>query len=230
MKGYKILLLLIPIIFVSCIKVNPKKSIKRLMDKYPQIISITECWGFDDDDYNSSDLLFYSSVSLDIRMENNQRVFISNIRSSSLKTPFVIYLLEESTFEILNFSGDTINHNHYIGLPIDFISKKINIQLKSVVDVIDNYDLIFNFTNSLTKLVDIEYLLDIDQKHEIIRGLEYSLSLDIHWWREYVKPIIVDKDKWYILNITHNKIPNDYKYKAIENFNERELRYIYYRN
>jgi hypothetical protein len=198
------------------------------MDKYPQIISITECWGFGDDDYNSSDLQFYRSVSLDIKMENNKRLFISNIRSSDFKAPFIIRLIGESTFEIHNLTEKTANY--YVGFPVDFISKNINIQLKSVFDVINNYDLIFNFTNSLTKLADIEYLLDINQKDEMIRGLEYSYSISMRWWGEYVKPIIIDEDKWYILNITHNEIPNDYKYKKNEKSDERELRCIYHRN
>jgi hypothetical protein len=229
MKKCKLLLmLLISMILISCIMVTPRNSIKRLIDKYPQIISVTECWGFGDDDYNSSDILFNSWVSLDIKMKNEKRIFISYIRSSNLKSPFHINLLGESTFEIQHLSGSKTNH--WVGFPIDFISKNINVQLKSVDDVIDNYDLIHNFTNSLTKLADIEILLDIDQKEKIIKGLEYSYSLGSSWWRNYIQPIIMDEDKWYILNITHDEVPNDYKFKEIETATERERRYIHNRN
>jgi hypothetical protein len=229
MKNYKILsIIIVTMILISCIRIYPKDSIERLIDKYPQIISITECWGFGDDDYNSSDMFFYSWVSLDIKMEDEKRIFLSYIRSSNLKVPFHINLVSDSTFEINHFSKGKINH--WVGFPIDFIAKNINMQIKSVDDVIEYYDIIYSFTNSLTKLSDIENLLDNEQKDIIIKGLEYSYSLGIGWWRSFVQPIIIDDDKWYILNISEDEIPNNYKLNEINNMHERERRNIYYRN
>jgi hypothetical protein len=232
MKRYNILLIpLIIILFGSCITIKPEKSIKRLIDKYPYIISVTECWGYGYDDYNSSDILFYSWVSLDIKMENEKRLFISYIKSSDLKAPFFLNLLGESAFAISYDYRNSIAHEYRDGLKIDFIADNIGVQLNSVDDVIENYDLIYEFTNTFKKLGEIEKILTIDQKNEIDSLLERGLGF--YWWRKYVQPITAGDDRWYILNFTQKDDPENYRFynfKKIEKYTiDRERRYVYSR-
>jgi hypothetical protein len=219
-------------IFCNCITVKPEISIRKLIDKYPNIISVTECWGYGDDDYNSSDILFYSWVSLDIKMENEKRLFISNIKSSDLKAPFFIDIVGKSAFAISHaYSNDIAQRDYRESFPIDFIANNIGVQLNSVDDVIENYNLIYDFTNSLTKLEDIKKLLTIEQENEIKNRLERGLGF--FWWGRFVQPITAGDDKWYILNITQDDDPKDYRFynfEYIENYTiDRELRYVHYR-
>jgi hypothetical protein len=231
MRRFNILFLpLISIIFGNCITVKPEVSIKKLIDKYLNIISVTECWGYGDDDYNSSDILFYSWVSLDIKMENEKRLFISYIKSSDLKAPFSLALVGKSAFAISHDYRNDIAHDFRESLPIDFIANNIGVQLNSVDDIIENYDLIYDFTNSLTKLENIKKLLTIDQENEIKNYLERGLGF--YWWRKFVQPITVGNDKRYILNITQDDDPKDYRFynfNGIENYHDRERRYVHSR-
>ena len=226
MKRYNILLIpLVTIIFSSCVTVvRPVNSIKKLIDKYPNIISIEERWGYGNNDYNWREIGFYSSVSLDIKMENEKRLFVSLVRSSSLKAPFYIDLIGKSTFEIAQYSGN--QYNRWKGIPIDFIAKNIDIQLNSVDDVIKNYDLIFSFIDSLTKIEDMD---DIELKNQIISGLEYAYYIARYGWVKYIQPIITDEGEWYILNITQDEVPNAHKFMNIVNMKETERGYIHYR-
>jgi hypothetical protein len=194
------------------------------MDKHPDIISVVEHWGFEDDDYYWYEIQFYKWVSLDIKMENGRRLFLSYIHPSNLKAPFYLNLIGKSSFEILHFSGKKTHHE--VGIPIDFVEKNIGIQLSSVDDVIGNYDLIRCFTDSLTKLADID---DIDVRNRIISDIEHSYFYS-YWWNKYIQPIITDEDKLYILNITYDEVPNA---KRFEKFTQiavnRERRYFHYK-
>jgi hypothetical protein len=176
--------------------------------------------GFGDDDWEWFEAPFYSKVSLDIKMEGGKRLFIAFIHSSDLQAPFLLYLIGRSTFEVVQTSfGRRGGNTYWYGLPIHFVEKNIDIQLNSVEDVIENYDLILNFTDSLTFLVDID---DIDIRNQMIR--------EMHQYLKYIRPIIVDGEKWYILNITQDVLPNHVRFYRIENMNERERSYIHYRN
>jgi len=237
MRKFSVLLIILfVLLLVSCITIWPRavsKNIKNLINKYPFIISITEDWDF----YRSGD--FNDPVALDIKMEGGKRLFISHIRSSDLKSPFYLVLIEKSTF-ITHIWQDKFNRFDGISnsIPIDFISRNIQIELNSVEDVIENYDSIFNFTNSLTKLADINELLDIDDRYRIYntsygkRG-RYGLS-----WRNYVKPIKneflykneIYEQEYFILNITQDEFPDTYDFYVIENENGRQQRYTHYRD
>jgi hypothetical protein len=209
----------------NCVTVKTKNSIEKLIDRHPNIISVVEHWGFGDDDYYWYEIPFYRWVSLDIKMENGKRLFLSYIRQSNLKAPFHLILIEKSTFEILHFSREETNH--WVGIPIDFIAKNVGIQLNSVDDVIENYDLIFTFTDSLAKLADID---NINVKNEIISGLEYSYSLGGYRLINHIQPIITDEDKWYILNVTYDEVPNAKKFEELaEIAMDRIRRYFHYR-
>jgi hypothetical protein len=226
MKRYNLLLIpLITVMLSNCVTVKTKNSIEKLIDRHPNIISVVEHWGFEDDDYYWYEIQFYRRFSLDIKMENGKRLFLSYIHPSNPKAPFNLYLIGKSTFEILHFSGKETNH--WVGIPIDFIAINIGVQINSVSDVIENYDLIFNFTDSLTKLADID---DIDVKNEIISGLEYSYSLGGYRLIKHIQPIITGEDKWYILNVTYDEVPNAKKFEELaEIAMDRIRRYFHYR-
>jgi hypothetical protein len=231
MKRYNILLTLVMLLLTTCATVKPEKSIKRLMDKYPFIISITEAWGFEDDDYIYTDRAFYRWLALDIKMENEKRLFLACICSSDLKAPFYLELIGKSSFAIANFtttkSSFALNYwrEYNLSLPIDFIAKNIDIPLNSVDDVIENYDLIYNFTNSFTKLENIE----IDTRNEIIsKYSEYPKLGGV--WIKFVKPVKIGNDDCYILNVTRDAAPKYYNFLRIDNKKGWEQRYTYYRN
>jgi len=236
MKRYIILLvsLIMPLLLSNCISITRlETSFKSLMDKYPNIISITRIWGYGDDDYICSDIEFYRWLALDIKMENEKRLFLAWIRSSDLKAPFYIELIGKSAFIIrhnTSKSSFAINywtrHNIYIfkSIPIDFVSKNIGIPLNSVDDVIKNYDLIYNFLNSFTKLEDIE---DIDKRNDIA-GYWPDTEL-ANKWLEYAREIKVDNADCSILNVTQDVVPKYYKFERIDIGRELERRHTYYR-
>jgi hypothetical protein len=236
MKRYIILLahLIMLLLLCTCASiVKPESSIKSLMDKYPNIISVTRVWGYGDDDYTCSDREFYRWLALDIKMENEKRLFLAWIRSSDLNAPFYIELIGKSTFIIQHNtrkSSFAINYwtrnNIYIfqSIPIDFVAKNINIPLNSVEDVIENYDIIYNFLNSFTKIEDIE---DIDKRHEIAK---YWSNTDLAYkWVTDVQPIKVDNIDYRILNVTQDAVPNFRKFWRIEIGLGLERRQTYYR-
>ena len=86
MKRYNILLILVMLLLTTCATVKPEKSIIRLIDKYPFIISITEGWGFEDDDYTYKEIAFYKWLALDIKMENEKRLFLACICSKTWRS------------------------------------------------------------------------------------------------------------------------------------------------
>ena len=59
----------------SCISIaGLETSFKSLMDKYPNIISITRVWGYNND-FSCSEIEFYRWLALDIKMENEKDCF-----------------------------------------------------------------------------------------------------------------------------------------------------------
>ena len=236
-KPSVLLMVSFAVLLTSCVTISlfgVKRNIKRVIQKYPFITSITEIWGFD-----GSGGDFNDPVALDIKMDNGKRLFLSYISSSDLKSPFQLHLIEKSTF-IIYTGHDKFGYytSFSNSIPIDFISRNIQIELNSVEDVIDNYDLILNFTNSLTKLADINELLDIDDRYRIVDlgfGSEGRVGLS---WRKHIKPIKneylykneIYEQKFYILNITQDEFPDAYTFYQIENKTEGGERYIHYRN
>jgi hypothetical protein len=237
-KRFFILLsfLIMLILLSSCISIaGLETSFKSLMDKYPNIISITRVWGYGDGDYHWTDIEFYRWLALDIKMENEKRLFLAWIRSSDLRTPFYIELIGKSTFIIdhnerrsafsITYGASYDDYGFLESIPIDFVAKNINIKLKSVDDVIKNYDLIYNFLNSFTKLEDIE---DIDKRNEIA-GYWSNTKLGYKWLR-YTPTIKVDNVNCRILNVTQDAVPKYYKFERIDIGREWERRHTYYRN
>jgi hypothetical protein len=109
----------------------------------------------------------------------------------------------------------------YKSIPIDFVAKNIDIPLNSVEDVIENYDLIYNFLNSFTKIEDIADA-DTRAKYLSYTNLGYI-------WLKYVQPIKVDNADCYILNVTQDAVPKYHKFWEIDIGHTYERRHTYYR-
>jgi hypothetical protein len=192
---------------VSCLsKLND--SIDVLLNKYPFIQSIEERRG-----WNGSGGKFIDPLALDIKMEDNKRIFVSYIDSGQLKSPFVLNLINTSTFMFRYECEFTDTHWARTGIPSDYIAKALSIELDSVDDVIKNYESITKFVDSLTKLNDI---IPDDQTVFIY---DKDGVLSIRGWLKKTKPLVLRKDnyfeKLFILNIEGDKFPNFYTNQAI---------------
>ena len=204
-------------------EITIENNIKKILKGYPSVISITKIYGFG---YKSE--IFKDPFALDIKMENGKRLFIAFIRSSGLKPPFVIYLAGKSKFDVQVWGGTDKGWWVRSGIPVDFLSRNIKTELKSVEDLIKNYDLIINFTNSLTKLADINELLDIKDRYEIITNNGETHGKVGAGWRnyKYINPIKDDDNEWFILNITQDEFPEAFTFLDEKKW---EQRYIHYR-
>jgi hypothetical protein len=191
------------------------------MNKYPFIQSIEERrkWNGSGEDWNDP-------LALDIKMDNNKRIFVSYIKSSQLKTPFIVDLINTSTFKLRYECQFTDTYWARTGIPSDYIAKALAIKLDSIDDVIENYDTINNFIESLTKLSDIIP----DDEIVFYHNEDDTISINSEWI-EKTKPLVFRKDdyfeKLFILNIEWDKFPDFYTNKTILTKDRREHNYFH---
>jgi hypothetical protein len=181
-------LAMFPVILDELYIVTSSGEIEKLIKRNSNIQSINECWGW----YGSGGD-FFAPIALDIKMEDDKRLFLSFIRSPRLKTPFYLNLIGSSVFSV-RFStyenGNDGGSSH--GIPIKLISQETGIQINSVDDVVNNYDEIYVFINSLAK---------------------YRTNNDIvgyNWFKE-AKPIFFNTQYWHIINNTYAEDPDHYR-------------------
>lgn len=195
-------------------------QIKKLLRENKEIVSITACWGWGG---TGGDL--EQPLAIDIKMENGKRLFLSYIRSLNLKTPFYLVLIGESSFKVGYVTNGFIAVG---GIPIDLISQETGIEINSVIDVINNYDKIYSFIDSLTKLKDINEQLEDEYQYSSKGSGRGNVGLG---WRHEVSTIQysrIDKEfTWFILNVTRNDFPDFYAFYDIDEGDEYEVRIIY---
>jgi hypothetical protein len=200
--GLPVSLVVIDEIYISI----SSRQIEKSMKGNSCIQSINECWGW----YGSSGD-FFAPIALDIKTEDDKRLFLSFIRSPRLKKPFYLNLIGNSVFSV-RFStyenGNDGGSAH--GIPIGLISQETGIQINSVDDVVNNYDEIYIFINSLTK---------------------YRKNTDtvVHNWFKEVKPIFFNTQYWYIINSSCAENPDHYIFTLINEMNVYEQRYFHER-
>jgi hypothetical protein len=181
-------------------------QIEKLVKGNQYIQSINECWGW----YGSGGD-FFAPVAIDIKMESDKRLFLSFIRSPWLKPPFYLNLIGDSVFSV-RFSvyenGDDGGIAH--GIPIELISQETGIQINSVDDVVNNYNKIYIFINSLTK-------------HR------KNTDTVVHNWFKETKPIFFNTQYWHIINSTYDENPDHYIFTLINEMSVYEQRYFHER-
>jgi hypothetical protein len=181
-------------------------QIEKLIKINPVVQSVNECRGW----YGSAGD-FFPPIAVDIKMKNDKRLFLSFIKSPWLKTPFYLNLIGNSVFSTrfsIYENGDDMGISH--GIPIKLISQETNIQLNSVDDVINNYDEIYIFINSLSKYR---------------KNADAGVS---NWFKE-TKPIFFNNQYWHIINSTYIENPDHYIFALINEVGVYEQRYFHER-
>jgi hypothetical protein len=199
-------------------------NVDKLMTKYPFIQSIEERRR-----WNGSGGDWIDPLALDIKMSNGRRIFVSYISSDQLRSPFIIDLVDTSTFIVRYECEATDTYWARTGIPSEYIAKALLINVDSIDDVIVNYDKIKNFVDSLTKLRDIV------PNGQITFYYNKNDLLDFYGsgWLKRTKPLVLKKDndfeKLFILNIEGNKFPNFYTNQEIIIKDWREYNYLHQR-
>jgi hypothetical protein len=203
------------VLFANC-QNRLRDSVGELMDEYPFIKSIDERRR-----WNGSGGDWIDPLALDIKMENDKRIFVSYIKSSQLKAPFILDLINTSTFMVRYECSFTDTYWARTGIPSDYLARAMGINLDSIDDVIENYEGITDFVNSLTKLGDIV----TDGRTGFFYNKNNILSIKGDWLKK-TKPLIFREndyfEKLFILNIEGDKFPNFYTYQAIITKDRRE--------
>jgi hypothetical protein len=185
---------------------NFSRQIEKMIKRNPCIQSINECHG-----WHGSGGDFFSPIAMDIRMEGDKRLFLSFIRSPWLKKPFYLNLIGSSVFSVMFSSyenGDDRGASH--GIPIELIGQETGIQINSVDDVVNNYDKIHIFIDSLTKR-------------------RKNSDAVVHNWFKEVKPIFFNTQYWHIINNTYEENPDHYIFNYINEAKFYEQRYFHER-
>ncbi|GHT80685.1 hypothetical protein FACS1894130_12210 [Spirochaetia bacterium] len=174
------------------------------MKENKNIQSVTEWrdWGTGGD--------FKEPFTLDIKMNDGKRIFIDNIQSVFLSPPFSILLIGESAFKIRGepIADGTGSITGGRSLPFSLINQICKVKINSVDDIVKNYDEIYEFVNSCTKLSDIKDSIEITQEKDNFRSIELIKK---------TKTIVDESNKynWFILTISLNEFPNYYLFKDI---------------
>jgi hypothetical protein len=185
----------------SVYELNATKEIDKLMERNICIESIKEYWGW----YGDSSLVPPIPLALDIKMKNDKRLFLSCIESSFLNGPFNLVMIGENVFNVNVSKNEDGNPSEGQRFSIKFIEYKTGIRLKSVGDVVRNYDMIYEFVNSLETWKDYE---------EYNKQLDHNIS-----WVQYVRPFLFKGQYWRIINTTND--PTD---DTIKNINDGDNR------
>jgi hypothetical protein len=167
-------------------KIVVSRGIDRLIENNKCIVSVEEIWEWDE----NSKLFPPIPYALDIKMENDKRIFLSWINSMHLKAPFYIAMIDNNVYRAhasRDVSGKFGGGNR---IPIKLIGEGIKIQLKSVDDVIKNYDVLSTFMNSF-----ITWDSYINHKEQSASNVS---------WIQYGKPVLFKGQYWRIINTTQD--------------------------
>jgi hypothetical protein len=145
---------------------------------------VEEIWEWD----GNSSIFPPIPYALDIRMENDKRIFLSWIKSIHLKAPFYLAMIDNNVFRVRVSKDEDGRSGGGERIPIKLIAQKANVQLKSVDDVVKNYDVLSEFMDSFTTWGS--YTCYKEQTASNIS------------WVQYIKPILFKGQYWRIINTT----------------------------
>jgi hypothetical protein len=161
---------------------------KELLEKYDYIETITEIAGWEG---NSSELP--PPFAFDIKMENGKRVFLSYVESNKEKNS--IYYPK-----YVELMGNYVINGR---IPIELIVEKTGLDLRTVEDVVVNYDTIYSFVSTMTKLGEINALLSKNNKYHVndygigyVGGYEGKVKSFIYNNGDICHPLLVEMDKY----------------------------------
>jgi hypothetical protein len=183
---FYILLFLLLSISAVFYRYEVSREIDELIENNKFILSVEEIWEWD----GNSKLFPPIPYALDIRMENDKRIFLSWVKSMHLKAPFYLAMIESNVFNVHVSRDEDGRFGGGERIPIELIAQEAKIQLKSVDDVIKNYDVLLIFMDSFTTWDSY-----ICYKEQTASNIS---------WIQYVKPILFKGKYWRIINTTQD--------------------------